>query len=137
MNNGPAGSESGFHLDRLVTNGPTVRQYDRQCSSCGRSVASDISFCPYCGNSFNIMDAPMIEPEPWTFTSHGFLYLVSLIMPVIGIVFGGLYLERSDTDSHIVGRNCMVFSILGVLAYSIIAVLWFISSIPDEIHFLI
>ncbi len=69
-------------------------------------------------------------------TSHGFLYLISFIIPVIGIVFGGLYLGTNDSDHNVVGRNCIILGVLGVLTYSMIAVLWFYMSISDAIRIL-
>jgi len=99
-------------------------------------VSSEGTFCPHCGNGFGIVDDLVAEPEPWTMTSHGFLYLISFIIPVIGIVFGGLYLGMNDSDHNVVGRNCIILGVLGVLAYSMIAVLWFYMSISDAIRIL-
>jgi len=41
-----------------------------------------------------------------------FLYLLSFFMPLLGLIFGLVYMSRPDVESKSLGRTCLIISII-------------------------
>lgn len=82
------------------------------CPSCHLNVKPNDYFCFNCGKN--------LHPPPLS-TSVGrqiYIYLGSIILPPIGILWGIRYLRQSDRKSKIVGTTAIVLTFLIIyLAY--------------------
>jgi len=94
----------------------------RNCVSCGRAISWDANVCPYCGHDFRMVMAPqMAQPQ----ISEGMkilFYILSFLIPLIGIIIGVIYYSKSDPESKHVGKMCIILAVVAVLLVVVCAV---------------
>ena len=90
------------------------------CPVCHQPIDSTDYFCRNCGKK--------IHPTPLStsFPSQITLYLKSLFLPPIGIIWGFRYLRQADTKSKLVG--------LFVIILTIIEIIWLIQITTNTIN---
>jgi len=79
------------------------------CPKCHQSVATDDYFCRNCGHN--------LRPRPLS-TSLGsqiVLYLKTLLLPPLGIIWGFRYFRQSDTASKLVGLFAIIITIVEII----------------------
>ncbi len=85
----------------------------RNCVSCGRSIAWDANVCPYCGHDYRV--AMMGPAAPTARMSDGMkilLYILSFLIPLIGIIVGVIYYVKPEPEYKEVGRNCIIIAVI-------------------------
>jgi hypothetical protein len=82
-----------------------------RCPRCGRVQAPDFILCPYCGHGSVGALAPP-ESEDFGQGSKIVLYLLSLIVPIVGIIFGLVFMTNPKPEYKHVGR---VMILLGIV----------------------
>jgi len=87
---------------------------DRFCVSCGRTIPWDANTCPYCGHDFMARAAPAAAYETISTGKRILLYLVSLLVPLAGIIIGVIYYARQDPDHKHVGTICLIVGIVAI-----------------------
>lgn len=98
-----------------------------KCSKCDMENDFENDKCPYCGISidkskfYNIeyYNVEEIEEDEPYYESHGFQYVVSFIIPIIGFILGAILLGKDDENKQSVGKLCIVLGIIS-FAFSII-----------------
>ena len=98
----------GCGLAGVVTPAATISR--RFCVSCGRTIGFADMFCQYCGHDFR-------PPTPamrtgLDDTSKVLLYLLSVFLPIAGIVVGVVFMTRDQPDYKVVGRDCLAISLV-------------------------
>ena len=91
-----------------------------RCPSCGRSIQPEFMACPYCGLSF----VPGYATAPAAFISSGKrigLYLLSILIPLAGLIVGAMYLSKKDDVSKHVGTICLVLGVVSIVVIAPIA----------------
>jgi hypothetical protein len=87
----------------------------RNCVGCGRAIAWDANVCPYCGHDYRVQMAPaMAQPQ----ISEGMkilFYILSFLIPIVGIIIGVVYYSKADPESKHVGKMCIILAVVGIL----------------------
>lgn len=84
----------------------------RNCVSCGRSIAWNANVCPYCGKDYRVQ-AFAQPPQP--LISSGMrvlLYIISILIPIAGIIIGAIYYAKPEEEYKHVGKICLVIGIV-------------------------
>ncbi|HUD20258.1 MAG TPA: zinc ribbon domain-containing protein [Patescibacteria group bacterium] len=84
------------------------------CPVCHTEVRLSDYFCFNCGKNLH-EKPPSVTPE-----SQAMLYLGSIFLPPMGVIWGWRYLKRDDQKSKIVGTVAMVITVIVLL----LAVKW-------------
>ena len=105
--------------------GNTLGTGMRHCVSCGRSIDWNVNVCPYCGHDFRIV---MQDAAKKTMSTgiKVLLYIVSILIPIAGIVIGIVFLLRDDPEEKRVGKICIILSIVMTLLIIGFAVLLYV-----------
>jgi hypothetical protein len=79
------------------------------CPTCHQPVRPTDYFCPNCGKN--------LRPAPLSTSLSGqiSLYLKTLLLPPLGLVWGFRYLRQSDTKSKIVGLVTIIITTIEVI----------------------
>ena len=77
------------------------------CSNCGAKIDVKAEICPKCG----VRVASPLKESPQG-GARLLLYIISLLIPLIGIIIGVIYLTKSSQDVHDVGVRCLIIGIL-------------------------
>lgn len=101
---------------------------ERRCPDCGRVQQPDFILCPYCGHGSVGALAPP-ESEDFGQGSRIVLYLLSLIVPIVGIIFGLMFMTNPKQEYKHVGR---VMVLLGI-----VLLVWVVAMMLIAIHSLI
>lgn len=94
----------------------------RNCVSCGRSISWDANVCPYCGHDYRM--AMMGPAQTQARISDGMkilLYIVSFIIPLVGLIVGIIYYTKPEPEYKEVGKICLI---IALVAWVIGAVCW-------------
>lgn len=97
------------------------------CPSCKTSISPEWFFCPNCGKKLK---------EKLLSTGIGrqlFVYLMSILLPPSGIIYGVRYFKQGDTKSLIVGFIAMALTVV-VVVYTIVFTISFINSYTQLIN---
>jgi hypothetical protein len=91
---------------------------NRQCVSCGRQIDWDSNLCPHCGHDYRIVStlasSEMYEDQV-SLGVRVLLYIVSLLIPIAGVVIGIVYYTKPDRESKHIGKMCLVLAVVSVL----------------------
>jgi hypothetical protein len=77
------------------------------CKFCGQNVFSNYYFCPYCGKK-------LIEP-PITMLKEIGVYLLSILLPPLGLWPGVKYLMQKDKRAKRVGTIAILLTIIATI----------------------
>lgn len=94
--------------------GNTLGTGMRHCVSCGRSIDWNVNVCPYCGHDFRIVMQDAAKKTMSTGTKV-LLYIVSILIPIAGIIIGIVFLLRDDPEEKRVGKICIILGIVMTL----------------------
>jgi hypothetical protein len=113
------------------TTPPAVGSPTRHCLACGKSYPSEYSFCPYCGTYPSA--GPSQPPAPYqpypTYQKEPLgaikyvAYIVAFLIPIIGVIWGIIWLLDKDQEKKNAGKITLVIALLGWLL-NFICVLW-------------
>lgn len=60
-------------------------------------------------------------PEPrWLF------YILSFVIPIVGIILGVIYLTKDDLESKDFGKKCIIAAVLFIIACCVCYILYFV-----------
>src|SRR3989339_376739 len=94
--------------------GNTLGTGMRHCVSCGRSIDWNVNVCPYCGHDFRIVLQDVAKMTMSTGIKV-LLYIVSILIPIAGIIIGVVFLLRDDPEEKRVGKICIILGIVMTL----------------------
>lgn len=108
------GIENPEGADACKSCGNSLGAGVRHCVSCGRSIGFDVNVCPYCGHDFRIAPQGPVR-ESFSTGIKVLLYLVSLFVPVVGIIIGIVLMTRDDLEHKQVGKICLILGVVSAL----------------------
>jgi len=99
----------------------------RRCVSCGRSLAHDANVCPYCGHDYRASNY-VVPTKPLMSTGlKVVLYVLSVLIPIAGIIIGLVFMSRDDPEDRHVGKMCLILGVVAiVLSVGLAALLYFL-----------
>ena len=92
-----------------------------KCPSCGRSIRPEFRACPYCGHSFLTSRFESVPPVHIGTGKRVALYVLSLLIPLVGIIAGVIYLTKKDETSKHVGTLCIVLGVVSIVVVAPVA----------------
>jgi len=92
-----------------------------KCPSCGRSIRPEFRACPYCGHSFLTGRFESVPPVHIGTGKRVALYVLSLLIPLVGIIAGVIYLTKKDETSKHVGTLCIVLGVVSIVVVAPVA----------------
>lgn len=84
----------------------------RFCTSCGRTIQFDANVCPYCGHDFRWPTPQAMRPETMSDTMRILLYVLSVLVPLAGIIIGIIFLLKPEPDYKRVGKICLIIGVV-------------------------
>lgn len=79
------------------------------CPGCHLPVEKSCYFCPNCGKKIRS------PPLSTTWSSQIILYLKTLLLPPLGLIWGYRYLRQPDSDSKLVGLVTVVITVIEII----------------------
>ncbi|MEP7167245.1 MAG: zinc ribbon domain-containing protein [Candidatus Woesebacteria bacterium] len=96
------------------------------CPQCHQPIKSTDYFCANCGKKIKEV------PPATTVMRQALLYLGSIVLPPMGIVWGIKYLKQPDQKSKLIGIVAMVLTVLSFIITTKIA-LDYVSQINEQV----
>lgn len=94
------------------------------CPKCDALLSSKYEECPYCNYTFKDEDYYNTIQTPTNNSSKGssntVLYIVSFLIPLIGIILGLIYIAKDD---EILGKSLLTFSIVVTIVFAVINII--------------
>jgi len=75
--------------------------------------------CPYCGHDYRVPAYSYLQ-ETISPGLRAVFYILSILIPIAGIIIGVIYYAKPDPESKRVGKNCII---IAILVWVVIAVL--------------
>jgi predicted RNA-binding Zn-ribbon protein involved in translation (DUF1610 family) len=91
---------------------PSAVEGARQCVSCGRSIPWTANVCPYCGHDYRVPVYGYPQQETLSTGMRALFYIISILIPIAGIILGIIYYVKPDPDLKRVGRNCIIIAVV-------------------------
>jgi len=79
------------------------------CPSCKQNIALSDYFCPNCGKKLKE------KPQSTTILRQIFIYLLSILLPPLGLWPGIKYLKQKDGKSRMIGFIAIVLTIISIV----------------------
>jgi len=76
------------------------------CPACGQPTSTDAIFCPHCGKQ--LKDAPLST----TAFTQTWIYLLSVLLPPLGLWPGIKYMKHGDPKTRQIGWIAIVLTVL-------------------------
>jgi hypothetical protein len=92
----------------------------RLCTSCGRSIDVNANVCQHCGRDFRLMH-PQAQTQPDA-EENVIIYLMSVLIPLLGIIAGLYLLSRNSESDRQTGKVCLAIGVV-VLVVEVLVVL--------------
>jgi len=89
-----------------------TRPQSRLCVSCGRSIPFDANACPFCGHDFLAKAFPSEPHARISGVQRALFYVLSIIVPLAGIVIGAIYYAKPEPEYKHVGKICLILGIV-------------------------
>lgn len=80
------------------------------CPKCGAILAPDMQFCPHCGMPV------AVKPLTIGMGKQIYIYVVSLLLPPLGLIWTWKYLRSSSSQAKKVGWIALILTIISVVA---------------------
>lgn len=95
----------------------------RFCVSCGRAIQFDANVCPYCGHDYRYPSYRMRQPETISSGLRVVFYILSFLIPLVGIVLAVVYMTRPDPEPKEVGKICLILAVISIALTVVFAVI--------------
>ena len=82
--------------------------------------------CPYCGHDYRVPTYSYPQQETISSGLRAVFYILSILIPLAGIIIGIIYYAKPDPDSKRVGKNCIIIAITVWVAAALLTVAMFI-----------
>ncbi len=73
-----------------------------------------MNVCPYCGHDFRVQPQAPVR-ESLSGGVRVLLYLVSFLVPVVGIILGIVFMVRADPEYKRVGKICLILGVVAIV----------------------
>jgi len=93
----------------------------KKCSNCGKENKLNAYNCVHCGN---ILAKGSSEINTNTHTNYKssqsnnsgcFVYIISLLIPLVGFIVGAIWLASDDYDKNTQGKTCIILGLVSVV----------------------
>ncbi|ACM60483.1 double zinc ribbon protein [Caldicellulosiruptor bescii] len=104
-----------------------VDKYKKICLKCGRIYPQRAEICDECGGKLAVYSEDTNYKYSKANNSSFWLYIVSILFPIIGIILGCIYIARKEDN---LGKSLIITSVV-VIVISIFISLLFVSCSPN------
>jgi hypothetical protein len=88
-----------------------------RCPACLTTVTEEARFCPWCGCSFDATshDLALQSEETLSDMARVVFYIVSLLIPIAGLLIGASYYTRPSQELKAVGKSCLALGCVNLV----------------------
>ena len=86
-----------------------IEMFKKICRSCGSIFDQKIEHCNKCGDLLSVYSGDISNHVEDTDNGEMWMFVVSIIIPLLGIILGLIYIARKDDD---LGKSLIITSIL-------------------------
>jgi predicted RNA-binding Zn-ribbon protein involved in translation (DUF1610 family) len=104
---------------------PSTGERPRQCVSCGRSIPWTANVCPYCGHDYRVTSYSYPQQETLSGGMRVLVYILSVLIPLAGIIIGIIFYVKPDPEMKRVGKNCIIIAIVVWAVAAIVSIALF------------
>ncbi|AZT91644.1 hypothetical protein ELD05_06540 [Caldicellulosiruptor changbaiensis] len=98
-----------------------VDKYKKICPRCGLIYSQRSEICDKCGGRLSVYDGSTDYKFSGTDNSGCWLYIVSILFPLIGIILGCIYIARREDD---LGKSLIITSVVVMVISTLISLLF-------------
>lgn len=98
-----------------------VSSIKKKCPDCGRVYSGNKDVCDDCGTTLVTYDENYQRQQNSKTESHAWMYLCTIIIPLIGIVLGCIEISKDKKDDS--GKNLIIFAVALTVIYPILIML--------------
>ncbi len=102
------------------------------CPFCGEAILREAVICKFCKHKVYEASGMASQTAPIGWAKY-ILYLLSAVIPVVGIVLGIIYLMKQDRNSKLFGITCLMC--IFVLPYLFVIILCFLALYMEQNSF--
>ncbi len=84
-----------------------------------------MNVCPYCGHDFRVQPQAPVR-ESLSGGVRVLLYLVSFLVPVVGIILGIVFMVRADPEYKRMGKICLILGVVAIVVEIGLAVVLYV-----------
>jgi uncharacterized membrane protein YvbJ len=94
----------------------------KRCPFCAEEIQNDAIYCKHCQSSLNTHPTKRNRNQKISAGEHesyGTITILSILLPIVGIIIGIVYLTKNDPLDKKLGEHAIAFSIL-------FTIIWFV-----------
>lgn len=91
--------------------------YRKMCPKCQSIFSSKAEICDKCGICLSVLNSREITNNK---IDYKWVYVVSLLIPLVGIIMGAIFATSGDFDKARTGKSLIIFSIAAMIAFAFI-----------------
>ena len=84
------------------------------CPDCSKSYSDTAPACINCGYTTHSYISPKKYKHNVSNLDAFFLYLVSFLIPLVGIIVGIIYVSKTGADYKDVGQGCLLIALINI-----------------------
>ena len=89
----------------------------RICSQCGEEIKVNSTNCPYCGGFVSKVKKSNKVPmscyqNEKNDKSNVLIYILSFLIPLVGLIWGGIFLMKEDSYKKESGTICIILALI-------------------------
>lgn len=96
-----------------------VDQYKKICPKCGLIYSQKTETCEECGGRLGVYDNTIMNYKK-TYNSDSWMYIVSVFIPLIGIILGCIYIARDEDE---LGKSLIITGVISNIIIFVIGVI--------------
>ena len=96
-----------------------VDQYKKICPKCGFIYSQKSETCEKCGGRLGVYDNTFINTKK-SGDSDSWMYVVSVLIPLIGIILGCIYIARGEDE---LGKSLIITGVISNILVLVIGIL--------------
>lgn len=95
----------------------------KKCKFCAEEIKDDAIVCKHCHSDVCASANQKVTADKHS--NYNTVSLVSILLPIVGIIIGIIYLTKQDKIDRKLGEHAIVFSLLGsILWYLVYAIIY-------------
>ena len=104
--------------------------YKKKCQKCGLIYSQKMDRCDKCDGTLSVYSEDSYSGESNSDKSEIWMYVVSVLIPLVGIVLGCIYIARSEDE---LGESLIITGVIS----NVIAVILFILLIKWSLFYIV